>query len=415
MTVVAMNAVPRPAAAAALGERHWRVAAIALISVRFIQGFIYWGGGSRRFIYGPQKLNPDATTWIANKFQSAMPGALFGSDHLIAFLLHHFWLLYPAVILFSGAELIAGAALMAGLLTRLAALVSVGFSVLLMLMFGWQGATCIDEWTMAACNLAMGATLLLVGSGAYSLDNMLLKRNPGLADRAWFRWLAGSLPLPLTDTAFRNLGLAVLTAVLAFNVGTYSYYRGSVVTPFHGGPVSPTQHHFALSSGALLPDGGAKFHIYLDGGTPEAPAHIMKAELIGGENEPLETWNTETLTRLPADSIHNDFAYNKFKAGPYGIVAEMGAMATIMLPPEPNVHLPAGGNIILRLVDVNGRSFSLKLAGVDENARVQGRQAGLILSRKIESAADGILGPQTPNRATLRYSPKSRRQRLPWL
>lgn len=43
-----------------------------------------------------------------------------------------------------------------------------GFSVLLMLMFGWQGATCIDEWTMAACNLAMGATLFL-GGGAYAL------------------------------------------------------------------------------------------------------------------------------------------------------------------------------------------------------------------------------------------------------
>ena len=41
-----------------------------------------------------------------------------------------------------------------------------GFSVLLMAMFGWQGATCIDEWTMAACNLAMGATLMLAGSGA---------------------------------------------------------------------------------------------------------------------------------------------------------------------------------------------------------------------------------------------------------
>ena len=367
MTVVAMNAVPRPAAAAALGERHWRVAAIALLSVRFIQGFIYWGGGSRRFIYGPEKLNPDATTWIANKFQSAMPGALLGTDHLIAFLLHHFWLLYPAVILFSGAELIAGAALMAGLLTRLAALVSVGFSTALMLMFGWQGATCIDEWTMAACNLAMGATLVLAGGGAYSLDNVLLKRSPGLADHAWFRWLAGSLPLPLTDTAFRNLGLAVLAAVLAFDIGTYSYYRGSVVTPFHSGPVSPTRHHFALSNGALLPDGGVKFHIYLDGGAPGAPAHIMKAELTGGENEPLETWNTETLTRLPADSIHNDFAYNKFKAGPYGIVAEMGAMATITLPPAPNVHPPAGGNTILRLTDVNGRSFSLKLAGTDEN------------------------------------------------
>jgi hypothetical protein len=32
--------------------------------------------------------------------------------------------------------------------------------------------------------------LVLAGSGAYSLDNMLLKRNPGLADRVSFRWLA---------------------------------------------------------------------------------------------------------------------------------------------------------------------------------------------------------------------------------
>src|SRR5205085_10469721 len=100
----------------------------------------------------------------------------------------------------------------------------------------------------------------------------------------------------------------------------------------------------------------------------EAPAHIMKAELTDGANEPLETWNTETLTRLPADSIHNDFAYNKFEAGPYGIVAAMGAMATVRLPPQPNVHPPADGNATLRLTDVNGRSFSLKLAGADENS-----------------------------------------------
>jgi thiosulfate dehydrogenase (quinone) len=368
MTVVAMDTAPPRAAAVTLGERHWRAAAIALLSVRFIQGFIYWGGGSRRFIYGPEKLNPDGHTWMANKFQTAMPGALLGTDHLIAFLLHHFWLLYPAVILFSGAELIVGAALMAGLLTRLAAVVSVGFSILLMLMFGWQGATCIDEWTMAACNLAMGATLALIGGGAYSLDNMLLKRNPALGDRAWFRWFAGSLPLPLSDTAFRNLGLAVLAAVLVFNIGTYSYYRGSVVTPFHSGPVSPTRHHFALSNGFLLPDGSVKFHVYLDGGTPEAPAHIMKVELTSADGQPVETWNTETLTRLPADSIHNDFAYNTFKPGPYGIVAEMGAMATITLPPKRNVRPPAGGNTTLTLTDVNGRSFSLKLAGADENS-----------------------------------------------
>src|ERR1700680_4477488 len=159
-------------------QRNWRIAAIALLSIRVIQGFIYWGGGSRRFIYAPSKLGPSAHSWRANKFQTAMPGALLGTDHLISFLLTHFYLLYAGVILFSAAELIVGAMLMTGLLTRLAALFSIGFSVLLMAMFGWQGATCIDEWTMAACNLEIGATLMLAGSSAFSLDKGVLARHP---------------------------------------------------------------------------------------------------------------------------------------------------------------------------------------------------------------------------------------------
>ena len=71
-----------------------RVAALAVLSIRFIQGFVYWGGGSRRFIYAPAKLDPNAANWMANKFQSAMPGAMLGTDHIIAFLLHYFYLLY---------------------------------------------------------------------------------------------------------------------------------------------------------------------------------------------------------------------------------------------------------------------------------------------------------------------------------
>ena len=363
MTTLAMGRINLGAEAATLGERNWRIAAIALLSVRTIQGFIYWGGGSRRFIYAPSKLDAwGGHGWMANKFQSAMPGALLGMDHVISFMLQHFWLLYAGVILFSAAELIAGAMLIAGLLTRLSAAVSMAFSVVLMLMFGWQGATCIDEWTMAAANLAMGATLLLAGSGAWSLDNVLLRRSPALAGRAWFRWASGSLPLPLTDAAFRNLGLVLLAFVLAFDVSTYSYYRGSVIGPFHGGPVSPTKHHFALTDAALQPDGGVRFHIYLDGGTPEAPAHAMKAELLGSDGNVLAGWNTEALTRLPQSAIVNDYAYNKFKAGPYGLVAEMGAAATITLPAPPDAK-PAAGVVTLKLTDVNGRAFTTKLGG----------------------------------------------------
>ncbi len=349
---------------AAPGEGHWRAAAIALLSVRITQGFVYWGGGSRRFIYDPQKLDPDAHSWMAEKFQSAMPGALLGTDQLIAYLLQHFWLLYPALILFSAAELIAGMALVAGLLTRVAALASMGFSVLLMLMFGWQGGTCIDEWTMASCNLAMGATLVLAGSGAYSIDNVLLRRHPALAERGWFRWLGGSLPLPLADRAFRNLGLTTLAAVLAFNLATYNYFRGSIVTPYHSGRVSATSHHFTLSDASVLPDGGVRFAAYLDGGTADIPAHIMKVELLGRQGQVLAAWNSEMLSRLAADAFRNAFAYNIFKPGPYGIVAGMGAKAVITLPPVAGTMFAPGEPATLTVGNVDGASFSVKLADI---------------------------------------------------
>jgi thiosulfate dehydrogenase [quinone] large subunit len=346
------------------GQRMWRIAALAMLSTRIIQGFIYWGGGSRRFIYAPSKLNPDAPTWMANKFQTAMPGALFGTDHLISFMLHHFWLLYAGVILFSAAELIVGAMLMMGALTRVAALVSMGFSVLLMAMFGWQGATCIDEWTMAACNLAMGATLLLGGSGALSVDNVLIRRNPALANRLWFRWMGGSLPLPVKDIGFRNLALAVLAFVLVFDIGTYSYYRGSVVTPFHGGPVSPTRHHLALSDATSLPDGGVRFHVYLDGGTPEAPVHVVAAELLDADKQPIAHWDATALSALPKTAFANDYAYNKFAPGTFGIRAPMGAAATMTLTRSHATSGEAGGARFLRLTDVDGRSFAAALGGV---------------------------------------------------
>jgi thiosulfate dehydrogenase [quinone] large subunit len=337
-----------------------RVAALSLLSIRFIQGFIYWGGGSRRFIYAPSKLDPNAASWMANKFQSAMPGALLGTDHIIAFLLHHFYLLYASLILFSAVELITGLFLLTGFLTRAAALVSIGLSVVLMLMFGWQGNTCIDEWTMAACNLAIGATLMLGGSGAFSLDNALLARKPTLAQRGWFRWMSGALPLPIRSDSFQKLALSVFAATISFNVAAYDYYRGSVITPFHGGPVSPSKHHLSLTDAALLPNGAARFHAYLDGGTAATPSNVMTAVLRSKDGSVLEQWDGTALSHLPSSAISNEFAYNRFAPGPFGLRATMGAMATVTFPATNGADAGTLHNAAtLTLRTVNGNTFSI--------------------------------------------------------
>src|SRR5262249_51942883 len=154
-------------------------------------------------------------------------------------------------------------------------------------------------------------------------------RYPQLATRSWFRWASGSLPLPMSDSGYRNLGLAILAAVIAFDLGTYDYYRGSILSHYHSGPVSPTTHHDTLSNGMLLPSGGVRFHAYLDGGSPAVPSHIMEAELLGSDKAVLMRWDAETLSHLPSADIENDFAYNKIEPARYGLAATVGAAATI--------------------------------------------------------------------------------------
>lgn len=328
----------------------WRLVGIVLLCVRFVQGWIYWGGGSRRFIYAPSKLDPSNHTWMANKFQTAMPGALLGLDHVVSYLLQHFTLLYVSMIVVSAVELIAGLFLMAGFLTRISALASIGLSVSLMLLFGWQGATCIDEWTMAAANFGMGATLLIGGASAYSVDAWLMKK-PGVASSSWFKWIgSGALPEKITE----SLGKVLLLLTVVFVVLTYSYYRGSVIGPFHGGPISPTKHHVSLDNATVRGDGAVSFHAYLDAGSPDVPGHIIKVVLQGDNKTPVETWTGAQLATLDKSDFVNDYAYNKFKSGLISIQAAVGAKATITLPPvNPNTVIKPG-SYTLEVVTIDG-------------------------------------------------------------
>ncbi|GLQ99312.1 TQO small subunit DoxD [Dyella mobilis] len=343
-------------------QRAWRLAAIALVTVRFVQGWIYWGGGSRRFLYAPSKLDPNAPHWMAYKFQTAMPGALFGMNHVVSWLLQHFVWLYTSIIIFSAVELLVGIMLITGTLTRLAAACSVGLAFTLMLLFGWQGATCIDEWTMAACNFAMGITLVLAGGGAWSVDSWLARTRPHVASARWFQWLGGDSPLPLSERAFGKLSGTLLAVSVIFIVGTYSYFRGSVVTPFHGGPVSPTAHHWLLSQGQLTQQGMVTFKAYVDAGTPEAPSDVVRATLANDHGEIERAWTAEALASLPKQAFRNDYDYQKIHAGPFGLVGPVGSMATVTLPAGSNGMTLVAGHYTLQLTSVNGRSWTLPLS-----------------------------------------------------
>jgi thiosulfate dehydrogenase [quinone] large subunit len=133
------------------------------------------------------------------------------------------------------------------------------------------------------------------------------------------------------------------------------------VTPFHGGPVSPTTHHWSLSQGQLTPQSEVTFKAYVDAGTPEAPSNIVRATLLNTNGTILRTWSAEQLSKLPKQAFRNDYDYQKIHVGPFGLVGPIGSMATVTLPADPSASLLEKGHYALQLTSVNGRSWTLPL------------------------------------------------------
>src|SRR5262245_20138004 len=94
--------------------------ALALLGTRFVQGFIFWGGATRRLIYDfhdvagvdlAVKLDFEGPGFVAAKLNHALPGALWVRG-LIEWTLAHPDLVLVSVWLWTIAELAVGIGLM---------------------------------------------------------------------------------------------------------------------------------------------------------------------------------------------------------------------------------------------------------------------------------------------------------------
>lgn len=324
-----------PSATAALS-----LAALILLGTRFVQGFIFWGGASRRLIYDfhdvagvdhAVKLDFDVPGYVAAKLTHALPGALWLQSPIEWTLSHHD-LIVTSVWLWTLAELAVGLGLMFGLATRLAAFVSIWLNVALMLIFGWMGSTCLDEWTMAVSGVAMSSAIFLAGSGAYSLDNRFFVQTSAADGRSWVPWITSG---PLPEKHVRKLGPWIGGGCALFTVLTYHILFGAVFTPLHS-RTNFHRHNIALSAPTVAPDGSVTFEGYVNAGPDTGAAYIIAATLLDGSGQVLAKWNAATLATLSPAAIRNTYPYvwaAQFRVESIGFSGQTGARATITLPP----------------------------------------------------------------------------------
>ncbi len=358
-TDVIKRAVPDPAA-------WFSLLALVLLGTRFVQGFIFWGGASRRLLYNFRevdgadvavKLDFDSVGFVANKLTHALPGTLWIQGPLEA-TLNYPDLIVASVWLWTIAELVVGLALILGLATRLAALICIGLNVSLMLIFGWMGSTCLDEWTMAVSGLAMSSAVFLAGGGAWSVDN-LIGRNQWAQRHPWTAWVFSG-PVPLAQ--LKTLALVLAAVAVVFTVGSYQILFGAVVSPQHA-RVSFHNHSIALSDVTLADDGTVSFKAYVDAGPDTGAAYVIAARLVDASGSTVAEWDGATLAALPATAINNVYPYvwaSHFKTEKIGFSGQTGARATITLPPPQGSSTGTARRLVLEAI--NGATWQGNLA-----------------------------------------------------
>ena len=313
------------------------LAALVLLGTRFVQGFIFWGGASRRLIYDfhdvagvdhAVKLDFDLPGYVAAKLTHALPGALWVQRPLEWTLSHHD-LIVTSVWLWTFAELAVGLGLMFGLATRLAAFVSIWLNVALMLIFGWMGSTCLDEWTMAVSGVAMSTAVFLAGGGpTRSTIASVSKRMPRVSVLVPWIFSGPLLPIP------RKLGSA--------RPGLRGLYRPQLSYPVRRGRLAAALAH-ELPSPQHRPIGaerGRGRQRHLRRLCRCRPRHRRRlhhrrhaARRLGAE---LARWDGAALAALSPVAIRNAYPYvwaSHFKPESIGFSGQTGARATITLPP----------------------------------------------------------------------------------
>lgn len=338
--------------------------ALIMLGTRFTQGFIFWGGATRRLIYDfhsvdgadkALKLDFDAPGFVAAKLTHALPGALWVQGP-IEWTLRHPDLIVASVWLWTFAELAVGVGLMLGLATRAAAFASLWLNVVLMLIFGWMGSTCLDEWTMAVSGVAMSGAVLVSGGGAWSLDERYVMPTAWAQRAPWLAWICSG-PLPSETT--RKLALWLSVVSIAFTLITYHILFGAIVTPLHS-RVTFHKHDIALTHAQLKPDGALTFDAYVDAGPDTGAAYIVSAKLIDASGGTIAQWDGASLAALPASAIRNAYPYawaSKFKTERIGFSGQTGAKATITLPSPTGAKLAPGQSHVLVLEAIDGAQW----------------------------------------------------------
>jgi uncharacterized membrane protein YphA (DoxX/SURF4 family) len=323
------------------------MAGLFTLSLRWIIGWTYFSAFWRRLIL-ENKLIPEEAGYIGEKFNHFLPNAL-AIKPLIEYLVLNPEKLQTAMVVFTIVEAIVGLFIILGLFTRLMSIGVFFLAMGILLGSGWIGTTCLDEWQIGVLGIASGFTLFLSGSGHYSLDYYLIKKQYAFTTKKWFSYLGSGL-LPI-----RNLKVVVLIisiGLFGLTLYTNQYFHGGVFGKLHNKSVKPK---LELSEVRLSPT-QLTFQVYRVEGADVYGSFLIGMEIMDADGNTVQRLGQEELSKLPSEAIKNHYV-TKIKPGKHSLIIPLGAKADITL----NLENPVRENYSLKLIDISGIEWQIPI------------------------------------------------------
>jgi thiosulfate dehydrogenase [quinone] large subunit len=323
-------------------------AGLFILSLRWVIGWTYFSAFWRRLIL-ENKLTTDEAGYVGEKFNHFLPNAL-GIKPIIEYLVSNPDALQISMVIFTIVEAIVGLFIMFGLFTRLMSIGVFSLATGILLGSGWLGTTCLDEWQIGVLGIAGGFTLFLTGSGAYSLDNLLINKQYRFTDKKWFAFL-GSGILPVKNLRPKVLVMSMF--ILGLTLFTNQYFHGGVFGTLHNKSVTPKVEISNIQhNGSQL-----TFQLFRVEGPDVYGSFLIGIEILDENNKVVKSINQNELAQFPKEKINNHYVA-KIEPGKHSLILPLGAKA--------DVTVDLGGiqlkeNYSLKLIDISGIEWTAKI------------------------------------------------------
>ncbi len=321
-------------------DQSWQLAGLFTLSLRLVVGWTYFSAFWRRVVL-ENKLNPDEAGYIGEKFNHFLPNAL-GIKPMIEYLVTNPDSLHSAMVTFTLIEGIVGALLILGFFTRLMSIGVISLAIGILLVSGWLGTTCLDEWQIGVLGIAGGFTLFLTGSGYFSVDNYLLKRKR-YSDAKLFSWIGSGQN---TFLQCKSVILVVSIAIFGLTLYTNQYFHGGVFGTLHNMSVKPK---IEISNASINQD-VLKFQIYRTEGADVYGSFMIGIEFLDASNNVVRSISSDDLAKFATQNISNQYIA-KVKPGKYSLIVPLGAKADLSFKLSKD-----DGNRIkaIKIIDISG-------------------------------------------------------------